>query len=1172
MRNVLRLAFAVCLLVGLARPAFSQSRNTGEIRGTVTDASNAVVPDASVVLTNVDTGVKNDFTTNKDGIYDTITTPTGNYTITVTAKGFKTVVIGPFTLDVAVITEDAKLEIGTPTETVTVTSTGVPLLQTESGQQGAVLEDHTVAQLPQQGAGITGNDWANFNIFLPGASSAPSQPGSEGSGNYNAGDAVSINGNLPNYANFLQDGAVVQLPVSNNVDNLVFEAVQEVQINTSAFSAEYGVGGAVFNQISKSGANSFHGSLYEFWQNNFLNASNFFGGATPFLRYDEYGGSVGGPIMKNKLFFYFDIDKIYNNGGSSPQNTEVPTCAERGLATTSPTACGAALGYFDFTGLPTLYDPTTSATAAGRVAFMTENTGALAGKNAIPLASEDPVAAKLLAFYPMPNAAVGSVSGCSLCNYTLTTANANPNLRFVGRIDYNMSDKNHLSGSVTEKNNAGVNNNNGTPCPINCFTGDITGLNIQITDAYTISPNMVNELRMGYTMQGNYFVPQTVLNGFNPTTALGLAYSKANVFPTINIGPGGGVCCKQLAPGTNAIYIEHLYDPSDTITLIKGRHILHFGVEVLMGEGNTTPWGSINAGTFGFGPGGATPYTGNGTSGTGFGLADFLLGDVENWGATNQVVSYARLKNPQAFVQDDWKIKPNFTLNLGLRYQGTTGFSEKNNSIGGFDPNATLNYDCVDATLPSGAANPNVGKCGAEGSLGAMWFAGQLNRTTSQKPIWDIFLPRVGFAWSFMHNTVLRGGFGMYSYNFSQDVYGQGIGAGSLGTSSGSATDPGTGTGNPLIHLDSTLAVANAALPYVVASRNPVTYVNLTGLPGETVVPYNVSPGRIREYEASIEHQFAGNYMVTVAYAGSQGSNLSFPMDLNQITNPATLAAEVLASPPNGITIKADRPYPAWGGLGDNTYNGISNYNAMQLAVEKRYSSGLSFEFNYVWSHFLDSQDSAGWGNRGGTQLWQNGSNPAANYGNSNFNVPNAFKGYVVYELPFGHGKQFLSNGSVVNEIAGGWQISGTFIAQSGNPFTVTDSSAKNLTFAGSIFPNITGNPYSSTCPTGTAAGTICWLNPAAFSDPAPGTFGNEQRNSLVGPRLTVFNLSFAKSFAFTERFNLQLKMDMVNAFNHPSFTTPQTTFSSTSVGNLGQIQGVAVGARTIQLGARFSF
>ena len=570
------------------------------------------------------------------------------------------------------------------------------------------------------------------------------------------------------------------------------------------------------------------------------------------------------------------MDKIYNNGSAAATQGSVPTLAERGQGTAHP-------GDFDFTGLPTLYDPASTSCSGTppvctRTSFAAENTGALAGVNAIPAGRIDPVAAKLLGYYPLPNA---GGPAALFNNFSTTLAAPNPNLRYFGRLDYEMSAKNRVSFSISEKDNPGINKGGPFPCPLNCFSGDISGYNAQVTDTWTLGTNTINEFRMGFTRQGNWFVPQTL--GFDSSGTLGLQYAKAEVFPSISVGTNignanGSFCCSQLQPGTNAIYIENLYDPSDTLTLVRGKHVLHFGFEFLMGEGNTTPWGNVTAGNF--------TFTGNYSAQVGAGasadspLADFLLGDVQNWNATNQTFSYARLKSPQAFVQDDFKIRPNLTINLGLRYTGTTGFKEINNSLGGFWPQQTL--DCPTC----GAAN---------GSQGTLWFAPQNGRDSLQKPIWDIFLPRVGFAWSFGHDTVLRGGFGMYSYNFSQDVYGNGIGFGALSTSTGSASDPNQGLGaTPLIYLSSPSATANAVLNYVVGSpnaKNVATYFNAASPPNETYVPYDVDPGRISEWQVSLEHSFAHNYMASLAYVGSHATNLQYPTDINQITNLATINA-----------------------------------------------------------------------------------------------------------------------------------------------------------------------------------------------------------------------------------------------------------------------------------------
>jgi Carboxypeptidase regulatory-like domain len=1182
MMRFIRWVVALSFIVSLVSPAFAQSRNTGEIRGTVT-AAGAAVPGATVTLTNIDTGETKTFVTNEVGIYDTVSTPTGNYNISFTAPGFKKLVRGPIALQVNVITEDAGLEVGAVTETVTVEAEGAPLLETETAHLGAIMESKTIGELPQIGAGITGNDWANFNVLLPGATGSPTAPSSEGSGAYNAGDAVSINGNLPNYANYLQDGGVVQLPVSNNVDNTLFEAVQEVQITTSSFSAQYGIGGAVFNQITKSGTNRFHGSAYEYWQNDMLNARPKFwvNGApanTPYLRYHEWGGSIGGPILKNKLFFFFVRDKITNNGSNPPTEGTTPTLAERGMGTAFP-------GAFDFSapGLPTLYDPASCSTpGCTRATFASENTGALAGVNAIPANRVDPVALKILGYYPSPNA---GAAGAPTNNFSTILPTPNPNLRYFGRLDYNLSDKQHLSFSISQKDNPGVNKYGPFPCPINCFSGDIDGYNVQLTHTWTISPTLVNEFRMAYTKQGNWFVPDTIK--FDAAGKLGLQYAKANIFPTININQGGGTCCNGLAPGTNAIYIEHLYDPSDVLTLVRGRHILHFGVEVLMGEGNTTPWGNVDAGQFTF-SGNYTAQNGAAANTTGAGLADFLLGDVQSWKATNQSTSYARLKSPQLFVQDDFKVRPNLTLNLGLRYVATTGFSEINNSLGGFDPNLTLVCSVDKNGVPCGALN---------GTLGSLWFAPQNNRTTLQKPVRNIFLPRVGFAWSVKNDTVVRGGFGIYSYNFSQDVYGNGIGFGGLGTSRGDTTDPHAGTGpNPLVTLSAPASVANPVLNYVVGSpnaKNVSQYLNVASPSNQTFVPYDVKPGQIREWQLGVEHQFQRDYMASIAYVGSHAEHLETGTDVNQITSPAGLAAIGAAN----TLLQNIRPFPAWGNLSGYNYNGISNYNALQATVNKHFSSGLLFSFNYVWSHFLDDQDSGGWGSRGGTQYWQIGNDPHANYGNSNFDIRNAFKGYASYELPFGKGKSYLSGNSVLDEVVGGWRLSGTFITQSGSPFTVVNNTNLNQNLTGCAtndggtatggdvnngcnwFPNViastnVGNPNPNEW-FNTAAFANAWTPPAVGQTGVPFAFGNERRNALRGPRLSVLNLSIAKDFRFGERVRLQLRSDWVNALNHPSLGLPGQTFGGNNFGeinNATQGNGVAVKPRSGQLSARITF
>src|SRR5215469_7700736 len=368
----------------------AQSTGSGDIRGSVTDSTGALVPGVTVTVTNINTGVSKRFVTNDAGLYDTNSIVNGSYTVTFTKDGFDKLVRGPISLEVGSTTVNGELKVGSLIETMTVEA-DVPLLKTETSEQSTTLESRSMQELPQV-AGGSGVSWENFMILLPGATGTPG--GSQGSSN--PGQEVAINGNLP-YSNILADGASTTLSHSQNANPAVFETVSELQVNTSSFSAQYGIGGAIFNQISKGGTDRFHGSGYDYFQNDALTAYDYaFGkskadlGPIPHLRYNNFGGSVGGPILKKKMFFFFDYDQIVDHGNSSGTN-DVPTTALMGG---------------DFTGIQTLYDPTTQTIAqdAGgnpypvRKSFISEY-----GSNSIPTGLFDPLAVKMQGYYPTPS-------------------------------------------------------------------------------------------------------------------------------------------------------------------------------------------------------------------------------------------------------------------------------------------------------------------------------------------------------------------------------------------------------------------------------------------------------------------------------------------------------------------------------------------------------------------------------------------------------------------------------------------------------------------------------------------------------------------------------------------------------------------------------------------------
>jgi Carboxypeptidase regulatory-like domain len=1086
------------LLAGPCGAAFGQATNAGDISGIVTDTTGAAVPGATVTVLNAETGVTKDYTTNDAGVYDTSSIVAGTYKLTFSRQGFSTLVRSSITVQVGPTTVNAQLAVGT-VNTQVVVNTDVPLLNTESGAISTTLTAQTLSQLPQ--VGQSGQDWSSFNILQAGSAGAPmGAQGTTGSGTSN-GTMLAVNGNLP-FSTVLADGAETTLPASANSDITVQEDIQEVQTSSSAFSAQYGVGGILYNQISKGGSNRFHGSAYEYFQNTALNANNYAFGAntpTPILHFHEFGGTIGGPIISRKFFFFFNYEHIIDNGGNAAAYYTVPTAAELSG---------------NFAGLPTIYDPATTTVIQQTGTFTYPGASspttcpcisrtAFPG-NVIPADRFDAVSKAAQAYFPAPNT-TGTVSnGQVQNNYTYTPPNINPFTKFFGRLDYDVTPTNRLTGSVTEGNNPGKNFGVGL-CPIDCQSGDVSRVNSQLTDVWSISPRLTNEVRMGYTNQLNFFVPAT-LNGGYPAK-LGWQFAEADNFPIIsitnfnasNLNPVSTV----LTSNINAVYKEHAFAPSDVVTLITGKHVLHFGGEFLVYENNSTTWGNINAGQLTYTGQYTSQYVGNTASGVGY--ADFLLGQTQAWNAQHTPEYGGREKLPQLFVQDDYKVRPNLTLNLGLRYQIQTGWSEVQGNEASFDP-----------TVQNPVSN----------TLGAIWFGSTHanGRTHLQHPVYDTFLPRVGFSYLLNPVTTITGGFGLFSYNWSNDQYGGGMG-GAFG-SKGSVTDNTNGI-TPVVILSG----SGSNLPYVSNSTAPGAYNGQSF----NFNAYHEPVGGSYQWNIRAQRQLSTNIVVSLGYVATHGHNLPFQVDINQVPQNLLSAND-----------QGSRPYPQFGSLNTSgtpaNENAVSNYNSLQASIDKRMSQGLNISFSYVWSHFLSDNDSAGWGSHGGATQIQNSFVPSANYGNSNFDIRNAFKGYAVYELPFGRNKQFLNNNFLLDEVVGGWQLASTIIVQSGQPFTAVMASGTNsYSLAGnnfSWFPNVIGNTKLSN------RGPNQWFNEAAFAAPAPGTFGDERRNQLTGPAFERANLSLGKTFAFTEGIHLEVRADANNAFNHPGFGLPNSNLT----------------------------
>jgi hypothetical protein len=329
---------------------------------------------------------------------------------------------------------------------------------------------------------------------------------------------------------------------------------------------------------------------------------------------------------------------------------------------------------------------------------------------------------------------------------------------------------------------------------------------------------------------------------------------------------------------------------------------------------------------------------------------------------------------------------------------------------------------------------------------------------------------------------------------------------------------------------------------------------------------YHSPVGGSYQWNLSMQRQIGTNMVTALSYVASHGHDLPFPVDINQVPK------EKLSANDTG-----SRPFTQYQGIQGSTNNAMSNYHSLQATLQKRMSNGLNFDVNYVWSHFLSEMDSSGWGSRAGTQNYQDAYNPRANYSNSNFDVRNAFKGSVVYQLPFGRGRKFLNTNAVVDALVGGWQTSGTLVLQSGQPFTVTMSdktASYTLTSNGNWYPNVVGSAALSSH--GAYHGTKQWFNEAAFAQPTPGTLGNSGRNSLYGPGLSNVNFSLGKSFGIWESVRLAIRADASNIFNHPSFNLPNAALTVTSTGAISTgtstITSTTVGGRTMQLSGKVTF
>jgi hypothetical protein len=708
--TIMMLALVFTLVIAGTRNTLAQNSNSAEVKGTVTDSTNAIIPGALVKLVNTQTGVAITTTTNDAGIYDLPSVELGSYSLTISKDGFRDSVRNGITLAVGTVGLNATLQVGSAAQEVVVTA-DTPLVQTEESGQHTTFDAKAVQDAPTVG-GVWYNELTNE---LPGVNGGGSQDAS--------GQGVGVNGTQGYSGSFLIEGSVAQQPRDANAsDNYPpIDSIGEVSVQTSNFGVQYGNGVATFNVLLKSGANRFHGSAFEFIQNDAFNARNYFNpapGPVAPIRWNQFGGSVGGPIIRDKLFFYFTF-QTNPNTSSGTYTTTVPTQGQNGT-TNMDQGC--------FPNAVT--NPATGTPYAG---------------NCIT-SSLDPVALKIQKYFPAPNLP-GYVN-----NYRVVQSNPSTSKWYVGKVDYVPTKSHRLSASYIDYPISLVNSIDAF-CSLgfDCTKGNNYNEDGQVTDVWTINSRMLNEARIGGVREVDKYIPPTFGQGYPTTIGLEPAYgtnAPADIFPGITISDGGGIGGIGISGGVHAALADGGLAESDVFTLIKGRHTIKLGGEFDKSYQNYTSWGDVSSGNFTF----------NGVA-TGVPYADFLLGDVQTWSVYDYVETGARSKSAGAFVQDDFKVTQKLAINAGIRYQFQGGWGEVQNRWGTFNPTVI-----------------NSGQF-ANSALGAISYGGQGGRKDIQDSV-NEWAPRFGLSYSPADKWAIRASYGITDIPWSTDPYSGAYGVG----------------------------------------------------------------------------------------------------------------------------------------------------------------------------------------------------------------------------------------------------------------------------------------------------------------------------------------------------------------------------------------------------------
>ena len=1045
-----RLVSALAFTLVLSQiPAHAQE-TSADVLGTVTDPSGAVVPGAAVKLTNLGTQIAQTARSNNSGDYVfTLLTP-GRYSLSVAAPNFKTVVVPVIVLAAGDRNrENAVLASGTASESVTVTA-DAPLLQRESSSLTSVVTEQPVQDLP-----LNGRNVVNLVQIQPGVNAGPPDAISSGQrpDDRRSTSTISANGQNDLYNNELVDG----MDNNEREQGVIgvrpsIDAIAEVKVDTNNFTAEIGRdAGAVVNVITKSGSNHLHGSAYEFFRNDIFDARDFFARtgevAKPEYRQNQFGGSIGGPLQKDKTFFFADAEDSRVIQGQSSGLLTVPTLYEDQHPG-------------DFTDIGGPY---------------------------VPTAYLSPIGLDYFKLFPAPN-----VPGAIFQNYESVTNKTQFAFTADGRIDHHFNNGNQVYGRYSYNN---INTFLPGPFPkvneagVNISPGGTVlaydGPSIQKAHGFIIdyihsfTPNILLDLKAGYTRLD--FHTNTLNAGTNVDDAFGITNGNYPGAPgTSGLTPTdflvGGYAILGDSPYLPINNVNNVFQYQAALSYTHGKHSLRFGGQIIRRQLNYLQ-SSYPLGVF--------LYAGI----TGNPIEDLLTGYNVGVERANTLVEQGfRMWEPNAYVQDDWRVTSNLTVNMGVRYDLFTPITEAHGRYANFD------YDNL--TLITGAQDPNVGIHSAKKNIA----------------------PRVGFSYSIGQHTVLRGGYGISFYP----------------TQSNLAIE----LANPPYSYQSVcigVACIGAGLPAPVAAST----TNLAG--SLSYAPSNLNTSTLQMFNLALQRQIKAN-VLTLAYVGELGRHLITEPVVNTPT-PNGPYANPLAGPAPPPALLTATALPNVEQVQGFVPSASSSYNALQVIFERRLTHGLAFNTNYTWAHGL-TDGIGGSSPDPGQNLIP--TNAHYDYGNSSNDIRQRWATGLTYELPFGQ-----SSRGATAVLIKGWSISLIDYWQSGIPFTVVDAvdnpygvAQINLPDIQTDRPNVTGAALYPSHKTLTQ-----FFNIAAFTPQAAGTPGNERSNQLRGPDQRRADLSLFKTFSLTQQVSMQFRAEGYNLSNTPNFLPPGAQISAYSPG-----------------------